>query len=1644
MLRAFWNYLFSPSNQQESIPLQRPRKYPRTLESESAASPSHSRRETQQNFNTNPYNQFTPHYPPNVYPQQYIPPQFQFQFPFPTGYYGGLMPQLPYNPAGMQFNQSPNSFQLSPNPWAPNLPQMQPGIFRPPDYPPPGYQGPVLNAPIASAASSSIESPAVLQTQTVQHERLSTREDDFDPSTFDYPVGYARRECIKGQEPDKWNKTQWVWRSSGPAKHGIHDAELRKCVGVLRCASCGRLTRPLTQTPGREKQIRAGCTSRTCSIEQPLLEDLCDARAFHYKIQHGTSTTLVWEHYGDHASHQRPPRSGLSKFEQDQLDLQVQRRPGATVHALRTGDIVPGSVPLADISPCLANPKAARYAVGKSQARLGIVSQSVKGGLASISAIGDLQTRLPTPFIVASSLANPTHITLQTPFMDDIIRECVESWLLDPEQGPTATRHGFVIDGDLSFFQLGTLLATCAFSMTSYEWIPVLYSWINRQDTAHHRPIFAHLFKCVIKHAGSRFQRKLLLSVMDYSGAQRAAQAEEYADAIISISPNFSSLSPQAQLVERQQLVKEAEEAVVGCEVHFWRSADRISNTHSLVPPEMKHVFQEGVYELLSANTTTERFDQVVRDLKSTFPRTKNWFSWWERGPIAAMIFPVKRSVPPELVARVPSTTNPIEHQHSLLHHGVGKDQELAPGIEKLYLHVREMEKKSRAIKGQYGHFNASDPRNPRPPKPRAFQFNDGRAPDTIEALAAADGQQGADEIVVSNPKVDFPLICLKSYPWDAPNSCFFDNGMEMWYQAFLRWQIPEREQFLSQLPSVSALSCFFYHFQRRIRYLTNQKSTEAERERHLNQELGLGQAKARQFIFNRWMLYSDPASYGCATTWMHHAIRDSNTGDAVHSIFGVGHRLVGHCLANHRVIVRIGAFQTSFRLNVFDIRTARAKFGPEATLTDYFSTAIPRKDVGTDHSGTTVVHSMEISPCPHPECTHSSLLPIVDSIETEWPKILHLRPETSTLARFPLDKTFEISDEAGNLVQYQLIGTISFDAGRKHWTSKFLINDVTFSYDDTWNNGTLRSRGQGDLITIPDNTEVLWVFHRSSVHAKTMRSFKDTVSTYAEALDRENRRPKTPPIEIRDTPSPDNSFADFQTADDGEDVVMSELVGSGVFSPVFPLNLLPLEHSPPPPPVVGPEYPPPTDWCTECSKFCDPTAPVPLIRCAGCSFLTHVPCIVQEQFTTDVQWLCSRCTLILEPEPSWTDELLDTYAMFPGSSGKTFYPARIASVTSTGLVRVEWYKDNVYPSFDRPMESEFVVTKAECAKAAGANVDSNVGMIKWPYRLVEDAHDIHGYENPEISDALLHACQPILDIIKCNTEHPIQLDYEAWMDSAPINEEKRANGFAGRFNIGILPGDASLIEPHIQELTSTLFPFDPDSKTPHTMKSRRWFQTVGPILFQLVILRIYLRRHPSDDIQIYFLSRFFTSEELRALPLDDPLWNAKAGNIIRNITTPELVLNTPEHKQPGRSISYDFTKMKLRFTRAAEGRIPSTFDLASAFGGNGDEYVWQSSELPGLFEQFIDPPPSSPLTALSDIEVEPRPPSPAPLVERTKRRRAVEDIGGRESDSENKVGKKSKKVATRRSARVQVHLRHIYVLELNSLNHSARRVQYD
>ncbi|KAJ7825298.1 hypothetical protein B0H14DRAFT_3726915 [Mycena olivaceomarginata] len=175
-----------------------------------------------------------------------------------------------------------------------------------------------------------------------------------------------------------------------------------------------------------------------------------------------------------------------------------------------------------------------------------------------------------------------------------------------------------------------------------------------------------------------------------------------------------------------------------------------------------------------------------------------------------------------------------------------------------------------------HGHFNAGAVRNRRPPRPRVYEENDGRAPDTVAALAAAAAVEALGATVPSDVSaaaqavsrtlsVPYSPRMLQSFRWDSPNSCFFDNPLEIWFRAFARWSEPERLDFLASIPSSSALAKFFYIFQRRLVWISGGSQVDL----HGIRDLSLCQSHARMLIFDRWKLYDDPHAYGNATLWL-------------------------------------------------------------------------------------------------------------------------------------------------------------------------------------------------------------------------------------------------------------------------------------------------------------------------------------------------------------------------------------------------------------------------------------------------------------------------------------------------------------------------------------------------------------------------------------------------------------------------------------------------------------------------------------------------------------------------------------------------------------------------------------------------------
>lgn len=110
------------------------------------------------------------------------------------------------------------------------------------------------------------------------------------------------------------------------------------------------------------------------------------------------------------------------------------------------------------------------------------------------------------------------------------------------------------------------------------------------------------------------------------------------------------------------------------------------------------------------------------------------------------------------------------------------------------------------------------------------------------------------------------------SYRWLAPNSCFIDHTVELWYRAWCLWSVEEKEDLRALLPADSFLSFLTSHFVRRSRLALEEKRTE-DREQKIIRELALGQTKIKNLIFDTWKI-APPGEYFCAVTWLQRGVQ--------------------------------------------------------------------------------------------------------------------------------------------------------------------------------------------------------------------------------------------------------------------------------------------------------------------------------------------------------------------------------------------------------------------------------------------------------------------------------------------------------------------------------------------------------------------------------------------------------------------------------------------------------------------------------------------------------------------------------------------------------------------------------------------------
>lgn len=145
------------------------------------------------------------------------------------------------------------------------------------------------------------------------------------------------------------------------------------------------------------------------------------------------------------------------------------------------------------------------------------------------------------------------------------------------------------------------------------------------------------------------------------------------------------------------------------------------------------------------------------------------------------------------------------------------------------------------------------------------------------------------------------------------------------------------------------------------------------------------------------------------------------------------------------------------------------------------------------------------------------------------------------------------------------------------------------------------------------------------------------------------------------------------------------------------------------------------------------------------------------------------------------------------------------------------------------------------------------LGTLRWPIRLCEDARDLYNYTNPQLQTELENAFHTIMEVLTGKREHLIVRRFIQTVKRGIISP-KRTAGWHLHLGIPVLEGDSSLVNPLLEDLKRRLRRLPDGEHTAENIDSDALVYGPGLALFQLVILRMYLRRKPSDDDEIYRL----------------------------------------------------------------------------------------------------------------------------------------------------------------------------------------------
>ncbi|KAJ7036408.1 hypothetical protein C8F04DRAFT_1181418 [Mycena alexandri] len=545
----------------------------------------------------------------------------------------------------------------------------------------------------------------------------------------------------------------------------------------------------------------------------------------------------------------------------------------------------------------------------------------------------------------------------------------------------------------------------------------------------------------------------------------------------------------------------------------------------------VKHLFRfETLINVLeSENSTVVEFLEAVELLRAEFPEVRPWLSWWILPGNSSMIFPAMQTMPAELRAKLPNSTNASESGHWLLYRAVGHGFDLWEGIRCLYRFRREAEMLYAAITA--GQVDAKcQGTKPRPKSRINWHENNGRAPDTRERLATI--QKIEDEFNARNLTLNDaerwkacnsappfpnatppPLInstpptplMLQSYKWEA-NSCFIDAPLETYFRAFIAMGDGVRGDLLRKIradaPNTGLRDVFEHLWLRGLLSgaIIAPKSTAQPSKEKLGHALVAGQLNVMRLISTKWDGGEfTPGMPGCSRTWLNQMIT-MDTTKGIEKYFGIVHTLRYTCVAAHstaQVHTEISVENGMHHGDVFLAHHHLPVGSYTPSLSDYLTHSIPRERHGTSLANTWYPLHLLAEPirCSHSSCNAGETT--LTSISTGWPLILRIDPIIrSCNMAFDADMQDMFCPLPLNLgdVEYTLIARVLYIGPKSvdsigHYLTKTRVKNNTYLYNDLQHGGSLNELGPLHLLEDHDPNTSFVVYLRTSRASKTSRT---------------------------------------------------------------------------------------------------------------------------------------------------------------------------------------------------------------------------------------------------------------------------------------------------------------------------------------------------------------------------------------------------------------------------------------------------------------------------------------------------------------------------------------------------------------------------